>query len=134
MHRQATSINNVPKGWRLARLGEVASLRTEQVKPVGYDSQPYVALEHIVSGGSFTGYGKASDSVSYKTTFCKGDTLYGKLRPNLRKVVRAEFDGVCSTEILAVRARDSADAYFLRGCRQSNLVQMTIARIWQMAK
>ena len=113
MHRQATSVNNVPKGWRLARLGDVSSLRTEQVKPGGCDSKPYVALEHIVSGGSLTGYGKASDSVSYKTTFCKGDTLYGKLRPNLRKVVRAEFDGVCSTEILAVRARDSADAHFL---------------------
>ncbi len=107
------SKTQIPNGWRLARLGDVASLRTERVKPVGYDSQPYVALEHIVSGGSLTGYGKASDSVSYKTTFCKGDILYGKLRPNLRKVVRAEFDGVCSTEILAVRARDSADAYFL---------------------
>ncbi len=111
--REAPGAGTIPADWEVARLGDVASLRTEQVKPVGYDSQPYVALEHIVSGGSLTGYGKASDSVSYKTTFCKGDTLYGKLRPNLRKVVRAEFDGVCSTEILAVRARDSADAYFL---------------------
>ena len=102
-----------PDGWQKVRLGDVASLRREQVKPVGYDSQPYVALEHIVPGGSLTGYGKASDSVSHKTMFCKGDVLYGKLRPNLRKVVRAEFDGVCSTEILAVRSRDSANAYFL---------------------
>ena len=103
----------IPKGWRLARLGDVASLRTEQVKPMGNGSKPYVALEHIVSGGLLSDYGKESDSVSNKTTFCRGDTLYGKLRPNLRKVVRAEFDGVCSTEILAVRAGDSADGNFL---------------------
>ena len=72
-----------------------------------------LALEHIDSAGSLNGYGTASDSISNKTVFRKGDTLYGKLRPNLRKVIRAEVDGVCSTDILAVFAREGLDSPFL---------------------
>ena len=118
----AVDRTHVPDGWRLVRLGDVASLRKEQMKPVEGDTRPYVALENIISEGSLNGYGKAGDSVSNKTTFCRGDTLYGKLRPNLRKVVRVDFDGVCSTDILAVFAHGLADARFLSHILRSDLL------------
>ena len=109
-----------PHGWLLARLGDVASLRNQQVTPEDGDTRPYVALENIISGGSLNGYGKAGDSVSNKTTFRKGDTLYGKLRPNLRKVVRVDFNGVCSTDILAVFPNGPMDGLFLSHLLQSD--------------
>ena len=112
----------VPDGWQVVRLGDVSSIRREQVIPADGDSQPYVALEHIDSAGSLNGYGTASDSISNKTVFCKGDTLYGKLRPNLRKVIRAEVAGVCSTDILAVFAREGADGPFLSQLLRSDLL------------
>ena len=112
----------VPDGWGEVRLEDVASLRKRQVKPAADDSRPYVALEHIMSGGSLKGFGKAGDSVSNKTTFHTGDTLYGKLRPNLRKVVRASFDGICSTDILAVFAHDLTDSSFLSHLIRSDLL------------
>ena len=59
------------------------------------------------------GYGRAGESISNKTLFRRGDTLYGKLRPNLRKVIRAEFDGVCSTDILAIFGGGEVDSSFL---------------------
>ena len=103
----------VPDGWEVVRLGDVASLRKEQMKPIAGDSTAYIALENIVSGGSLNGYGKAGDSVSNKTLFRKGDTLYGKLRPNLRKVVRVDIEGVCSTDILAVYACNCANSRYI---------------------
>ena len=112
----------VPDGWQLVRLGDVAEVRKEQMKPVEGDPRPYVALEHIIAGGSLNGYGKAGDSVSNKTAFRRGDTLYGKLRPNLRKVVRVDFDGVCSTDILAVFAHGLADSRFLNHILRSDLL------------
>ena len=105
--------HHIPDCWQIVRLDDVTSLRRQQVNPAGDDSRPYVALEHILSGGVLNGCGKASDSISNKTSFRKGDTLYGKLRPNLRKVVRVTFDGVCSTDILAVSSRGSVAASFL---------------------
>jgi len=36
---------------------------------------------------------------SIKNKFQKGDILFGKLRPYLKKYLKADFDGVCSSEI-----------------------------------
>ena len=112
----------MPREWQVVDLGAIASLRRIQIKPATGDQRPYIGLEHIVSGGSLNGYGRAGDSISNKTAFRKGDTLYGKLRPNLRKVVRAEFDGVCSTDILVIFARDLADDSFLNHLLGSDLL------------
>ncbi len=38
--------------------------------------------------------------------FREGDVLYSRLRPNLNKVYRAEFVGVCSPEFHVIRVRD----------------------------
>ena len=118
----------IPKGWCLVHLGDVASIRSEVSTPAEDGCEPYVALEHIASGGTLTGYGQSGDSVSTKTKFRIGDTLYGKLRPNLRKVVRAEFDGVCSTEILAVFAKRPGDARFLSHMLGSDLLHVHAMR------
>lgn len=45
-----------------------------------------------------------SDLKSDKIVFQKGDVLFGKLRPYLRKYWHAEFDGLCSSEIMVFRA------------------------------
>ncbi|MFP1760034.1 restriction endonuclease subunit S [Lonsdalea quercina] len=42
------------------------------------------------------------DSKSTKSTFKKGDVLYGKLRPYLDKVLVADSNGVCTTEIVPI--------------------------------
>ena len=36
-----------------------------------------------------------------KQSFCKGNVLYSKLRPYLNKVIVADDNGYCTTEILA---------------------------------
>jgi type I restriction enzyme S subunit len=41
---------------------------------------------------------------STKTIFKKGDILFGKLRPYLNKVLVADSNGVCTTEIIPIRS------------------------------
>ena len=122
------SRTQVPDGWQRVRLGDVASRRKDQIVPTAGDTTPYIALENIVAGGSLLGYGLSGSSISSKTAFSKGDTLYGKLRPNLRKVIRADFDGVCSTDILALFAREGVDSLLLSYVLQSNLLNLHAMR------
>jgi type I restriction enzyme S subunit len=42
-------------------------------------------------------------SKSTENRFLAGDILYGKLRPYLNKVVRADEDGYCTTEIIPLK-------------------------------
>ena len=77
---------------------------------------PYFGLEHmapdcpvVVRGGV------AADVSGQVTTFQEGDTLFGRLRPYLRKVALAGLDGVCSPEILVLRPRsDRVEPRFLQ--------------------
>jgi type I restriction enzyme S subunit len=107
--------------WPEIRLGDFAWIRTERVSTGPWDDRPYVALEHIAQGSPrLLGRGRAGDAVSTKTVFRAGDVLYGKLRPALRKVVRVDFDGVCSTEILVIFPRDPEDGSYLHQLLRSD--------------
>lgn len=102
---------SLPDTWVAGRLGDVLGRVETKVDPQTSStlSHFYVGLEHIES---HTGrllraaedVTEGSDILSIKTAFKKGDILYGKLRPNLNKVHLAEQDGICSTDIWALRA------------------------------
>ena len=89
-------------------LETLVSLSTEKVVGNKDKSMPYVGLEHMSSGRSaLLAVGSTGDSVSTNNVFRAGDTLFGKLRPQLRKCVRVSFDGYCSTDILVLRENNS---------------------------
>ncbi|MDD5206603.1 MAG: restriction endonuclease subunit S [Desulfobacterales bacterium] len=65
-----------------------------------------MGLEHLTPGfPALAGRGKESEVRSSKTSFRKGDVLFGKLRPYLRKSALAEEEGICSTDILVFRSK-----------------------------
>ncbi len=76
-------------------------------------TKPYIGLESMPSRGAhLLGWDPACSSISTNSVFSRGDVLFGKLRPNLRKCVIAPFDGYCSTDILVLRAKDGIDYGF----------------------
>jgi len=105
---QETEIGPIPAHWRVVRLGEVAILSTKAVDPANAGTKRYIGLEHIEPGNiRIQRWGKADDVRSLKTPFQQGDVLYGKLRPYLDKAVLAEWDGICSTDILVIKTQSS---------------------------
>ena len=107
-------IDPLPAGWKNHLFGDVCDRVKDSYQPIDGGDTPYVGLEHLAHGfPAFVGRGTESDIKSSKTAFKAGDILFGKLRPYLRKGARADFDGVCSTDILAFRARAGCEATFL---------------------
>ncbi len=96
------------------RLSDLCDLVTEPVDPRTRPDDLYVGLEHVTSGRlARTGAGQASDVRSSKSSFKPGDILYGKLRPYLDKAVLADEKGICTTELLVLRAKTGIDPRFL---------------------
>lgn len=97
------------KDWPMIELCDVFEKVSDSVDPSSRTGDVrFIGLENITSGtGDLTGNTSTeiSDIKSTKIVFKKGDILYGKLRPNLNKVWHAEFEGICSTDILALRAK-----------------------------
>ena len=89
------------------RAGDIAAL--SPAKSVGGPVVPYLGLEHLPRRKLWSqGAGKSSEVTSLKSVFEEGDLLFGKLRPYFHKVVIAHHGGVCSTDILVLRAKDQA--------------------------
>lgn len=68
----------------------------------GYDK--YIGLEHLDSGSlKIKRWGLiAEDNPTFTRVFKKGHILIGKRRPYLKKAAIAEFDGICSGDIIVV--------------------------------
>jgi type I restriction enzyme S subunit len=90
---------------KFARLGDVALIQRHSVDPSKIAPNTiYIGLEHLERGGRIIGHDTVGNAelASSKFMFSAQHLLYGKLRPNLGKISRPNFSGVCSTDILPV--------------------------------
>ena len=79
---------------------ELASRRSEKYDPRSGEQMPCVELEHIEQEtGRIIGSIPSTQQNSIKGVCKSGDTLFGKLRPYLRKYAFVKKDMVCSSEI-----------------------------------
>lgn len=113
---------------RRVRIGEVALSPRKGVDPTTIDpSVAYVGLEHIPRRRMWLDeVGVASDVTSGKSGFERGDILFGKLRPYFHKVAVATASGICSTDVLVVRADEPATESVLLAAISSDEVLETV--------
>lgn len=66
----------------------------------------FVGLEDIETENfQLQSFGLVANGTTFTKRFAKGDILFGKRRAYLKKVAVADFDGVCSGDILVIRAK-----------------------------
>jgi len=71
------------------------------------DVNRFIGLENIEPEKlSISTWGNIADGTTFTKKFSKGDVLFGKRRAYLKKVAIADFDGICSGDILVLRAKD----------------------------
>ena len=98
----------------IMRLADLCDLVREPVKPGARPDALYLGLEHLAPGRlTRIGGSQASEIRSTTSAFQPGDVLYGKLRPYLDKAVLADKPGICTTELLVLRAKTHVDPRFL---------------------
>ena len=101
--------------WVETTIGDISDFVSTRHLPAGLGREiPYVGLEHIESRSPrIRDWGTIESVTSHVTPFEPEDVLFGRLRPYLHKVAFAEFPGVCSPEVLVLRATQSCSATFL---------------------
>ncbi len=100
--------------WREWKLSEITEPIKTPFNPLTGGECPYIGLEHIEQGTlRLKGVGCSSEVTSNKFRFQANDILFGKLRPYFRKVVKPDFDGVCSTDIWVFRAKAGVSQDYL---------------------
>ena len=107
----AWELDDLPENWAICALGEICdygsciNVETDQIS----DDEWILDLEDIEkdSGKVLCKIRKLErNAVSTKHKFSNGQVLYSKLRPYLNKVVLADEDGYCTSEILPLDFMD----------------------------
>jgi type I restriction enzyme S subunit len=110
--------DDLPSTWVLTNLGSVVDYgSTTKAEPSQISDDDWVLeLEDIEKDSSRLLHRitfAKRQSKSTKNRFHAGDVLYGKLRPYLNKVLIADHDGYCTTEIVPIKTGAQLDSRYL---------------------
>ena len=116
----ASELGEIPAGWSAARLEDIAESPRRGIIPADVaEETPYIGLEHMPRRSiALSEWGQAGKVTSNKSSFKRGEFLFGKLRPYFHKVGTAPINGICSTDIVVLTPQET---------QYSNLVLMCIS-------
>lgn len=101
-------MSSLKPGWKMVKFGEVvknANLVERDPKANGIER--IVGLEHIDPENlHIRRWNSVEDGTSFTRKFVPGQTLFGKRRAYQRKVAYAEFEGICSGDILTFEPKN----------------------------
>jgi type I restriction enzyme S subunit len=99
---------NLKSGWRAVKFGDVVRLNTNRIPDPGSAGiERYVGLEHLQPEDlHIRSWGFVAEGTTFTNHFKPGQVLFGKRRAYQRKVAVADFEGVCSGDILVFEPAD----------------------------
>ena len=106
----------IPESWEWVHFFSVVEIATNLVSPERYFDYMHIAPDNIekLTGTLLDCRTVAQDKVSSPNhLFFKGQILYSKIRPLLRKAVIAPFDGLCSADMYPLKTPINKE-YLLR--------------------
>lgn len=96
-------------GWKMVKFGDVVkNANLVERDPETNGVEKIVGLEHIDPENlHIRRWNSIADGTSFSRKFMPGQTLFGKRRAYQRKVAYAEFEGICSGDILTFEPKDN---------------------------
>lgn len=109
---------SLPTSWIECTLGDVVNYgATQKAEPSEIPNDAWVLELEDIERDSSKVLQRLSfaerQSKSTKSRFSQGDVLYGKLRPYLNKVIRADAAGYCTTEIVPLTPPEGLNSGYL---------------------
>lgn len=96
------------EGWRIVKFGDVAQeVKGSTKDPLAEGIDRYIGLEHIDTESlRLARWGSiAEDNPTFTKKFSTGDILFGRRRAYLKKAAVADFDGICSGDIIVISSK-----------------------------
>ena len=104
---------NLPKGWRMGTLGEVAYYVDEKMSLSNIDESAYIATENMLKDKKGIINSTSKPEEGRGTMFAIDDVLFSNIRPYFKKIWRASFNGASSNDVLCFRAKNEFNASML---------------------
>lgn len=100
-------LRSLPKGWSCKELSKLVEYKPKRIKPSVESNLKFIGLDSIEPDTLFPSIiHNFSNYKSSAISFTKDQVLYGRMRPYLNKVWKADFEGACSGEFLVLECSD----------------------------
>ncbi len=121
----------IPSTWVWTKIGFVTNYADKKEKATERIHLPtkLIDMENIVKDtGEFIDVTNVADisNLADRVVFHKSDVLYGRLRPYLRKIAVAKYDGICSPEIVPFRGYFHVDSEYLCAVMRSGYISSAV--------
>jgi type I restriction enzyme S subunit len=115
-----TPLGWIPEEWGVIGLLDHLSIANGQVNPLEEKNQDKVLIapNHVESDTGqllYTQTAKQQNAISGKYPVKKGDIIYSKIRPYLKKALIAPFDCLCSADMYPFTPNEKIDSNFALG-------------------
>ncbi|MEZ4961947.1 MAG: restriction endonuclease subunit S [Saprospiraceae bacterium] len=98
----------IPKGWAETTLGEIAKKETLKVNPTDKPNAKFIGMDCIQANSMKVAFHYSfREFKSSGNWFEKNHVLYGRMRPYLNKVFRANYEGACSGEFIVLNCKEN---------------------------
>ncbi len=105
----------LPKGWKKLTLGDIAIRNSQKALPREMPNAKFIGMD-CIEANTLKPF-KFYDFREFKSAgnvFKINQVLYGRMRPYLNKVYRAEVDGTCSGEFIVLDCKDGFNPDLLK--------------------
>jgi len=102
--------------WQKSELNDLIEQSSKKFNPkINNENKKCIELEHLSQGtGELLGFTYSKEQESTKNVFAVNQVLFGKLRPYLKKFLKTDFDGVCSSEIWVLNGKKVINNYLFQ--------------------
>ena len=94
-------------------MGDIAEFSTARVSSAKLDCKNYVSTENMLQDFQGVVEAKSVPNDTNVISFTCGDILISNIRPYLKKVWKATFDGGCSSDVFVLHATDAITSDYL---------------------
>ena len=104
---------NFPDGWRQGKLSDICEYSRIKRNPSNNNIQCYISTENMIQNrGGVNPSDTIPNSGSF-TNFENGNILISNIRPYFKKIWIAEFNGVCSNDVLCFVPKEEIPPLYL---------------------
>lgn len=105
---------NLPNGWRIGHLSDIACYIKEKMDTDGLTTETYISTENMLKNRG--GISEANSVPAGKcTSFSAGNILVSNIRPYFKKIWLATFNGGCSNDVLCFSAKGEFQPEYVYG-------------------
>lgn len=116
-----SDLGEIPNNWSVGYLSSVAFYIKNRIRVESLQPKEYISTENMIQNKGGVIDIEELPQAEYVTEFKIDDVLVSNIRPYLKKIWLATFDGGCSNDVLCFRAKQNISPEYLFYTMESNI-------------